>query len=461
VSVPIGDRSEFTECRIGNDQCRAEALAILQHDDDLSGQPEKFCKRRYFKGVKIMDDVTRRTLLAATAAGGLFTVAGAASAQTGETIPQPMRPGHGGTDPGPRNLLRDRQNPDILVPPATDHGTLPNLRFSFSDSHVRQEGGGWTRQVTVRELGVSKDIAGVNMRLNAGGVRELHWHKAAEWAYMLYGTARITAVDSQGHQFVDDVGVGDLWYFAGGTPHSIQGLSPDGCEFLLVFDDGDFDEDNTFLLSDWIKHIPPEVLSKNFGVPGPAFAKVPDPSQLYIFAAEVPGALGSDKIAGATPVSPTLSHKMLAQQPIRTKSGTVRITDTSVFPASKTISAALVEVEPGGMRELHWHPNTNEWQYYIEGQARMGVFAASGQARTFDFAAGDVGFVPFAMGHYIENTGTTTLRFLEVFKSDYYADVSFNQWLALTPPELVQAHLKLDPQTLAALHKEKFPVVPA
>jgi oxalate decarboxylase len=65
------------------------------------------------------------------------------------------------------------------------------------------------------------------------------------------------------------------------------------------------------------------------------------------------------------------------------------------------------------------------------------------------------------MGHYIENTGTTTLRFLELFKSSYYADVSLNQWLALTPPELVQAHLKLDPQTLAALRKEKVPVVPA
>jgi oxalate decarboxylase len=409
----------------------------------------------------MMDDVTRRTILAATAAGGVLTAARAAGAQTGEPVPQPERPGHGGTDPGPRNLVRDRQNPDILVPPSTDHGTLPNLRYSFSDSHVRQESGGWTRQVTVRELGISKDIAGVDMRLNAGGVRELHWHKAAEWAYMLYGSARITAVDPQGHQFVDDVGVGDLWYFAGGTPHSIQGLSPDGCEFLLVFDDGEFDEDNTFLLSDWFKHIPPEVLSKNFGVPGTAFANVSDPSQLYIFGAQVPGALSSDKIAGATPVSPTLSHRMMAQQPIKTKSGTVRITDTSVFPASKTISAALVEVEPGGMRELHWHPNTNEWQYYIEGQARMGVFAASGQARTFDFMAGDVGFVPFAMGHYVENTGTTTLRFLEVFKSSYYADVSLNQWLALTPPELVQAHLKLDPQTLAALHKEKFPVVPA
>jgi oxalate decarboxylase len=407
-----------------------------------------------------MDDVTRRAVLTTTAAGGVFSLAASAGAQTGESLLQPQRPGHGGTDPGPRNLARDGQNPDLLVPPSTDHGTLPNLRLSFSDAHTRQETGGWTRQVTARELGVSKDIAGVNMRLNAGGIRELHWHKAAEWAYMLYGSARITAIDPQGHNFVDDVGVGDLWYFPPGVPHSIQGLNPDGCEFLLVFDDGDFDEDNTFLLSDWFKHTPNEVLSKNFGVSGSSFDRVRDPSELYIFAAAVPGTLDSDKVAGATPVSPTFSHRMMAQQPIKTRSGTVRITDTSVFPASRTISAALVEVQPGGLRELHWHPNANEWQYYIEGQARMGVFAASGQARTFDFQAGDVGFVPFAMGHYVENTGTVPLRFLEIFNSSYFADVSLNQWLALTPPDLVKAHLKLDDHAMAALHREKFPVVP-
>jgi oxalate decarboxylase len=408
-----------------------------------------------------MNPISRRNILAATAAGGLLTAATAVSAQTGGSAPQPQRPGSGGTDPGPRNLMRDRQNPDLLVPPSTDHGTLPNLRFSFSDSHMRLEPGGWTRQVTVRELGVSKNVAGVNMRLNAGGVRELHWHKAAEWAYMLYGSARITAIDAQGRDFVDDVGVGDLWYFPSGIPHSIQGLNPDGCEFLLVFDDGEFDEDNTFLISDWFKHTPNEVLAKNFGVPASLFGHTPDPSELYIFPAPVPGPLSSDKTLGATPVPQSFSHHMMAQQPIKTKSGTVRITDTSVFPASKTISAALVEVEPGGMRELHWHPNADEWQYYIEGQARMGVFASSGQARTFDFLAGDVGYVPFAMGHYVENTGSTPLRFLEIFKSSYYADVSLNQWLAMTPPEPVSAHLKLDPQVMGALRKEKVPVVPA
>ncbi len=408
-----------------------------------------------------MKPISRRNALAAAAAGGLLAATTAASAQSGEPIPQPRRPGRGGTDPGPRNLMRDRENPDMLVPPSTDHGTLPNLRFSFSDAHMRLETGGWTRQVTARELGVSKDIAGVNMRLNAGGVRELHWHKAGEWAYMLYGTARITAVDADGHNFVDDVGVGDLWYFPAGVPHSIQGLNPDGCEFLLVFDDGDFDEDNTFLISDWFKHTPNEVLAKNFAVSASFFGHTPDPSERYIFPAPVPGPLGSDKIAGATAVPRSFSHRLMAQQPIKTKSGTVRISDSSVFPASTTIAAALVEVDPGGMRELHWHPNTNEWQYYIEGQARMGVFGASGQARTFDYKAGDVGYVPYAMGHYVENTGSTPLRFLEMFKSSYYADVSLDTWMALTPPELVKAHLKLDQQVMNALRKQKAPIVPA
>jgi oxalate decarboxylase len=400
----------------------------------------------------------RRDLLTGLALGA----AGMIAAQASAAEPEPSRaPGIGGTDPGPRDPVRAAENPDIINPPATDHGTLPNLRFSYADSHIRQSSGGWTRQITVRELGVSKAIAGVNMRLNAGGIRELHWHKEAEWAFMLYGSARITAIDAMGRNFVDDVGVGDLWYFPPGIPHSIQGLGPDGCEFLLVFDDGAFDEDSTFLLSDWIKHTPPEVLAKNFGVAKDFFAATPDPEELYIFKAPVPPPLGADRLRGADPVPQSFSHHMLAQEPIVTKSGRVRITDSSNFPVSKTIAAALVEIDPGGMRELHWHPNADEWQYYIEGEARMTVFASSGQARTFDFRAGDVGYVPFAMGHYIENTGSQTLRFLEIFKSDHYADLSLNQWLALTPPDLLKAHLRLDDQALGVFQKVKHPIVPA
>jgi oxalate decarboxylase len=381
--------------------------------------------------------------------------------QPRSTIAQPKRPRRGGTDPGPRNAPLDAQNPDLFIPPKTDAGILPNLRFSFADAHMRLERGGWTREITVRELPISTNMAGVDMRLNAGAIREMHWHKEAEWAYMLYGNARITIIDAEGRSFMNDLGVGDLWYFPPGLPHSIQGLGPDGCEFLLVFDDGAFSEDNTFLLSDWMVHTPPEVLAKNFGVPARSFAKTPDPDRLYIFAGKVPPPLKRDRVKGATPTPLAYTHRMLAQKPIRTRSGAVRITDSKNFPVATAISAALVEVQPGGMREMHWHPNADEWQYYIEGQARMGVFGSTGNARTFDYRAGDVGYVPFAMGHYVENTGDGPLRFLEMFKSARYADVSLNQWLALTPPELVRASLHIDERTVRALRKTKSPVVPA
>jgi oxalate decarboxylase len=60
----------------------------------------------------------------------------------------------------------------------------------------------------------------------------------------------------------------------------------------------------------------------------------------------------------------------------------VRIVDPRNFPVSRQIAAALVIVKPGGMRELHWHPNGSEWQFYIAGKARMTVFSSIDNART-------------------------------------------------------------------------------
>jgi oxalate decarboxylase/phosphoglucose isomerase-like protein (cupin superfamily) len=191
-------------------------------------------------------------------------------------VPQPMKEGVGAADHGPRNLARDRQNPDMLAPPDTDSGEVPNLKFSFSDAHNRLEEGGWAR-----ELPIATTLAGVNMRLT-----------------------------------------------------------------------------------------------------------------------------------------------------------------------------------PGGVREMHWHPNNDEWMYFIEGKGRITVFASRGTARTFNYQAGDVGYVPLAMGHYIQNTGEQPLRFLEMFKSDRFTEVSLNQLMALTPTEFVQEHLQhVEGELMGALHREKRPIV--
>lgn len=96
------------------------------------------------------------------------------------------------------------------------------------------------------------ELASVNMRLDQGVIRELHWHKEAEWAYVLDGEVRVTAIDYEGGNFIDDLKKGDLWYFPSGVPHSLQGLSTNGTEFLLIFDDGNFSEESTFILTDWL-----------------------------------------------------------------------------------------------------------------------------------------------------------------------------------------------------------------
>jgi len=365
------------------------------------------------------------------------------------------------TEPGPKNRSLDAENPDSVWAPETDSGAVPPFKYSFSLSRKRQEAGGWTRQVTVRDLPISKTIAGVEMRLTSGGVRELHWHTSAEWAIMLYGSARITAVDQAGRAFVSDVQKGDLWLFPGGVPHSIQGLGPDGARFLLVFNDGNFNEFETFILSDWLSHTPPEVLAKNFGVTEDTFKNVPK-KELFIFPSELPRPLAEEKRQveeGTGQVPQSFAFSPATMKPSKSSAGgEVKIIDSKIFPATD-ISAALVTLKPGGLRELHWHPNADEWQYYISGKGRMTTFAGSGRARTMDFEEGDVGYINMSTPHYVENTGDTDLVFIEMFANSNYEDISLAEWLAHTPSRLVNEHLGVGEDMLKNIRKQKAAIV--
>ena len=410
-----------------------------------------------------LDGVSRRSFLGVGSAA-LATVAMAgltAHAQQREDTTK-AEGDHSSSDPGPENRVLLAQNPNSNMPPPTDHGDIGPIWYSFDLARKRVEEGGWTHQVTERELPPSKDLVGVNMRLTSGSFRELHWHTANEWAYMEYGTARVTVLNPDGTMFIDDVGPGDLWFFPAGYPHSIQGLGKDGCQFLLVFDEGLFSEDNTFLVSEFVAHVPPEILTKNSHLSPSDIAKLPK-EQLYIFPGELPQSLAADKaaIGGSSVQAPQqYTFKLGSMTPTFTSSGgEVRIVDSSNFPASTTISAGLIRIKPGGMRELHWHPNASEWQFWISGKGRMTIVMPEGRARTMDFNANDVGYVPAVAGHYIENTGTEDLVFLEMFKAPRFQDISLNNWIRRMPPEMATAHLNLDAATLKKIPSEKQPLI--
>jgi oxalate decarboxylase len=286
------------------------------------------------------------------------------------------------------------------------------------------------------------------MRLTAGGIRELHWHQAAEWAYMTYGNCRVTVIDPTGRPYVADVKEGDIWYFPPGYPHSLQGLGPDGCEFIICFDNGAASEFNTLLVTDWFAHTPPSVLAANFGVPADKFAKIPLNNR-WIFQGKVPGDLPAVRKAmiGEAETPPQPFTFSLASSPNLngTKNGTVHLADSSTFKVSTTIAAVLQTVPPRAMRSMHWHPNADEWQYYIKGKARMGVFNTGPHAVTMDFNPGDIGYVPRNYGHYVQNIGDTDMQFFAVFRTSDFQEISLSDWLKHSPAEMVAEHLNVDP----------------
>jgi oxalate decarboxylase len=326
---------------------------------------------------------------------------------------------------GPHNEVIESQFPSQMDPPATDISTQPFFWSSFNISPKRIQNGGWARELTSEDFAISEEIAGVNMHLAPGGIRELHWHQTAEWAVMTRGRCRITTIDSQGRPSVDDVEEGDLWYFPAGLPHSLQGLGPKGAEFVLAFDSGKQSESNTLPVTDWIAHTPPDVLAKNFGVPKEVFRNIPL-NNLWIFQGEEPGDLSADRAAAGVQLdTEPVVFRLSRSRPVRENSGgRVQIADSTNFKVSKTVASAMVTVEPGGMREMHWHPNADEWAYILRGQARMTVFNTGPKATTTDFRAGDVGVVRKNLGHYVENTGSNVLQFIEVFRASRYEEVS-------------------------------------
>lgn len=417
-----------------------------------------------------MDSLSRRNLLAAAAAGTVMTAASAAQAAS---FGNPDRPPQGvantlsnpssATDPGPQNPALASQFPGAVSPPATDVGDMPLFWASFNNAPRRVQNGGWARQVTQADFAISEQISGVNMRLTRGGIREMHWHQQAEWAYVTKGACRITTIDASGRANVEDVGEGGLWYFPAGLPHSLQGIGADGTEFILCFDDGKASEYSTLMLTEWMAHTPPEVLALNFGLPAETFARIPL-DDLYIFQGAMPGPLAAEQAeaAGSVGRMPRASTFDLAgMAPSRsTKGGEARIVDSRNFPASTTIAAALVTVHPGGLREMHWHPNADEWQYYIAGEAEMTIFATGPKAVTQNFKPGDIGYVKKSLGHYVRNTGKTDLVFLEVFRAPEFQDVSLSDWLAHTPRAMVSQHLNVDAATIARFPANKPVVMP-
>ena len=292
------------------------------------------------------------------------------------------------------------------------------------------------------------------MRLKPGAIRELHWHAiAAEWAFVVKGRVRTTVVGPDSTAETNDFAPGDVWYFPRGHGHMLQNVGDTEAHFVLIFDDGAFSEFGTFSSTDWLGHTPPGVLAKSLGVPASEFEKFPK-EELYIVSGRKPTAAIPPNHSGKQKLTAnTHRYPLMDQAPYETFKGGVehRVT-VEDFPISTTMSGVVLDLEPGAVREPHWHPNADDWQYVVSGRSRMGVFGSHGRAKTEDFKQGDAGYVPRGYGHYIENTGDAPLRVLIGFNSGHYQEISLSSWLASNPDGVLADNFKTRDDLVA-----KFP----
>jgi oxalate decarboxylase len=251
------------------------------------------------------------------------------------------------------------------------------------------------------------------------------------------GRVRTTVLAPGGYAETNDFAPGDVWYFPRGHGHMLECLGHEPCHFVLIFDNGYFSEFGTFSITDWVGHTPKALLAKNFGLPESAFEGFPK-KEVYFARGAVPPEPAADPLAG--PKKPPMTHKwqLLANDPIvNNKGGRLWLVDSTKFPISKTMAGAVLELEPGTMRELHWHPNADEWQYILEGKASITLFGSGGRYRTETFEKGDVGFTPQGYGHSIENVGDGKCRVLIGFNSGIYEDIDLSEWIAGNPPDVL------------------------
>jgi oxalate decarboxylase len=347
------------------------------------------------------------------------------------------------------------------APPAEEPAQpLPNFKFDIENQTGWTGEGGSAKEATVAEFPISQSIAGVSMRLKPGAMRELHWHSlAAEWAYMLEGRCRITVISPDGQAEISDFGPGDTWYFPRGHGHALQGLGPGECHFLLGFDNGHFSEFGTFSVTDWMAHTPPAILARSLGVPVAALANLPK-KEVYIGTGKVPpqtiGSLRNDDLQPAQ-----FSHKYrLGEQPAVTfPGGEERIVSSKEFPIQTTLTAVRMDLKPGALRELHWHPHADEWQYFVHGRARVGIFGSHGRVRTEEFGPGQVAFIPQGYGHYVEQVGDQDTQMLILFNSGVYQEISLAAWLGANPSLLLEDNFGLTKSVVDQLPKKSKGIV--
>ena len=236
-------------------------------------------------------------------------------------------------------------------------------------------------------------------------------------------------------------------------------MGPGEAHFILGFDNGHFSEYGTFSITDWLSTAPKNVVARTLGIPESAVDQLPK-KEIYIGPGKVPAA-AIEPLRDAQMQPAQASHKYrLDMQPPRVfPGGREYIVSSKEFPIQTTLTAVRMDLQPGALRELHWHPHADEWQFYVRGRARVGVFGSHSRTRVEEFGPNDVGFVQQGYGHYIEQIGDDPTEVIILFNSGVFEEISLANWLGGNPVSLLETNFGIPKTLIDQLPKRETGIV--
>jgi oxalate decarboxylase len=346
-----------------------------------------------------------------------------------------------------------------LAESAPEAGNTPAAKkeeiFSLTNKKPERYPGGTLREMAAADFPAIPNMASALMELEPGGMRGLHWHKtAAEMGYVLGGRGVLTVIDAQNNSEVGLIKEGDLYYVPVGFAHSLVCLGGQPCKLMLVYDDGITVESNANHATDWIKSERAEILTTILGIPG---------QPLRQSAAGVPLISKGKRLLevpqhthGPATRAPSSFRFPLGQMtPITSPGGTFVQASKNDFPMSLTMVGARTELYPRGVREPHWHPNADEWDFVISGRAIITIFEGGDHFTEVELGPGDVGFLKRNAAHAVETVGDEPFVLLSVFNADTFQAIGMSGMVIGTPGELIAQNLGIPQATVNDITKEK------
>src|SRR6266700_3515041 len=277
---------------------------------------------------------------------------------------------------------------------AAAHVSPLSFKYSLEQAAPQVYAGGMSRQATSANIAQLSGLSVLSLRVSPGAMREIHWHpNAAELTYCLSGQGEVGIFVSGNTADIFAIQQGSVSFVPIGAAHYISNTGSEVLHMISAFTNENPDHID---LSDTLGYIPRRLLAQTFELPKQGFPPLPQqPDRVLVHVGSVS--------PGSTFSSGKYTVNINTIPPTTYDGGTITAVSPQFLPALDGITVFYLQGKPGALREPHWHPNSAELGYIVQGNAAIEIIGPNEQCESFVARPGDIAFIPKNFLHHSDS----------------------------------------------------------